>query len=113
MPRAEDTLPLTQTTFYILASLIDGPKHGYAVSKDIEARSDGTVRLAIGNLYIALKRLLEDGLIERAGDQEREGERRKVYKITGLGETVFAAETQRLRQMMRAIPGATPAWLGA
>jgi len=39
----------------ILSSLADGPKHGYALTKDIEAFAG--VRLAPGTLYEALARL--------------------------------------------------------
>lgn len=97
-------LPLTQTTFYLLASLVDGPKHGYAISKDVEARSGDSVRLGVGNLYVALRRLLEQGLIELAGEDEVEGRPRKTYQVSGLGAAVFRAETERQCRMMAANP---------
>ena len=40
---AQDFLPLSQTTYCILASLFDGAKHGYAMIKDVEQRTSGTV----------------------------------------------------------------------
>lgn len=95
-----DFLPLHQTVFFILASLIGGPKHGYAISKDVEERSEGAVRIAIGNLYVSLKRLLDDGLIEPAPDAG-DDERRKVYRITGLGERVMSREIARINQLAR------------
>lgn len=108
--RPEGALPLTQTTFYLLASLVDGPKHGYAISKDVEARSEGAVRLAVGNLYVALRRLAEQGLIERVADPMADDEGRKThritktYQITDMGNAVFRAETERQRRMMAANP---------
>lgn len=104
MAAPEEFLPLTQTTYYILASLIDGSKHGYAINKDVEWRSEGTIRLGIGNLYVALRRLLDQGLVEQAGEYEVEGRRRKTYRVAGLGETVFRAEKTRLRRMIAADP---------
>ena len=104
MANPADFLPLTQTTWCILASLSEEPKHGYAIIKDVERRSDGAVRLGIGNLYITLKRLMDDGLIERAGEREVQGERRKVYRVTGLGVRVVEAERERLLRMMQAAP---------
>jgi PadR family transcriptional regulator, regulatory protein PadR len=98
----EKFLPLTQTTYYILASLFYGAKHGYAISKEVEALSNGTVRLAVGNLYVTLKRLLEQGVIARASDKDVEGEARKTYRLTGVGEQVLRLETARLEQMLRA-----------
>ena len=48
-----------------------GASHGYAVGKEIEARSDGRLRPTTGSLYQALKRLSESGLIERAPEAAR------------------------------------------
>src|SRR5687768_229627 len=111
-PRPGDFLPLTQTSFYILASLFDGPKHGYAIKKDVEERSGGEVRLAIGNTYVSIKRLLDQGLVVRAGEQEEDGEGRKVYRIAGLGERVLEAETRRQQRMMAANPLLRPGVAG-
>ena len=100
----DEFLPLTQTTYYVLASLMDRPKHGYAILKDVEWRSQDTVHLGIGNLYTTLKRLLGQGLVERHTDEGVCGEQRKTYRVTGLGATVFREEFRRLRQMIGASP---------
>ena len=63
----------------ILSSLADGPKHGYLLTKDIEAFS-GT-RLAPGTLYEALSRLEGQGLIEAIESDDR----RRPYQLTALG----------------------------
>ena len=49
--------------FYILVALADGQTHGYAIPKDVEQLTDGSVRLSTGTLYGINKRLLADGLI--------------------------------------------------
>lgn len=98
--KVDDFLPLSQTTFYICSSLADGPKHGYAINRDVEWRSEGTVKLGSTSLYDVLKRLLDQGLIELAPTPEAGGERRKVYRLNALGERVFNAEQQRLRRML-------------
>src|SRR5919199_840328 len=98
----KEFLPLSQTNYRILESLIDGPKHGYAIIKDVDKRSGGEFELAVGNLYVALKRLLDDGLIERAEEPSVEGGRqRNTFKVSSLGEEVFQAETQRLATLLR------------
>ena len=61
-------LPLREPTFFILLSLSPGPKHGYAILKEVEALSDGRVRLSTGTLYGAIKRLLDDDWIRRVDD---------------------------------------------
>ena len=57
--------PLTEPVLLILLSLADKPRHGYSLMKDIEALSNGRVRLSTGTLYGALRRLLEDSWIQR------------------------------------------------
>ncbi len=74
----------------ILSSLAEGPKHGYAITKDVEAF--GGVRLQPGTLYGALSRLEDDGLIEAL---QGEG-RRRPYGITSRGAR--ALETQLTAQ---------------
>ncbi|MGB8212285.1 MAG: helix-turn-helix transcriptional regulator [Anaerolineales bacterium] len=98
-------LPLTETTFFILLSLSPFPKHGYAVAKDVQLLSNSRVVLSTSTLYTALKRLLEDGWIERAGeepDPDETGRPRKVYALTGLGRRILAAETRRLQSLVAA-----------
>jgi DNA-binding PadR family transcriptional regulator len=63
----------------ILSSLADGPKHGYALTKDVEEFAG--VRLAPGTLYEALSRLEGQGLIEALESQDR----RRPYRLTAAG----------------------------
>jgi DNA-binding PadR family transcriptional regulator len=97
-------LPLTEATFFILLSLAPGQKHGYAVLKDVEALSDGRVVLSTGTLYGALKRLLDQGWIERVDDDARDasGRPRKAYRLTRLGRRLLEAETARLERLAHA-----------
>jgi DNA-binding PadR family transcriptional regulator len=78
----------------ILASLADGAKHGYALTKDIEEFSN--VYLAPGTLYAALDRLVELGLIEGL---EPVG-RRRPYTLTALGATTLHAHLEAQRQVI-------------
>ena len=104
----ESFLPLAPATFDILLALADGELHGYAIMKSVVARSAGAVQLGPGTLYGALKRLLEAGLVEEAGeraDPERDDERRRYYRLTSLGVSVARAEARRLEAMVRAARG--------
>lgn len=96
-----DQLPLTETTFYIVISLASGPKHGYAIMKEVETLSEGRVTLSTSTLYGGLKRMLESGWIERVPDpQPDENDReRKAYCLTKLGRGILQAETERLRRL--------------
>jgi DNA-binding PadR family transcriptional regulator len=95
-------LPLREPTLFILLSLSPGPKHGYAILKDVEALSHGRLRLSTGTLYGAIKRLLDLGWIRRADDPEpgRTDRERKAYALTPRGRTVLDAEVDRLRHLV-------------
>jgi DNA-binding PadR family transcriptional regulator len=98
-------LPLTEATFFILLSMSPSPKHGYAIAKDVQDLSNSRVILSTSTLYTALKRLLEAGWIERAGEDpepDETGRPRKVYTLTGLGRGILEAETRRLQSLVMA-----------
>src|SRR5258708_31500980 len=52
-------LPLLPATFHILVALADEDRHGYAIIRDVAARSDGSIRLSPGTLYRSIQRMLE------------------------------------------------------
>ena len=100
----ETELPLTPATFQILLALVDGERHGYAIMKEVEERTEGDVRLGPGTLYGSLKRLLEDGLVDEHGeraDPEMGDERRRYYRITKFGLSVARAEARRMDAVVR------------
>jgi DNA-binding PadR family transcriptional regulator len=98
----ESQLPLTESTFFILLSLAPGPRHGYAILKDIHLLSEGRLQISTGTLYGAIKRLLDQGWIARVADPLPNGtdRQRKVYILTNLGQRVLEAETARLRSVV-------------
>jgi DNA-binding PadR family transcriptional regulator len=77
----------------ILSSLADGPKHGYALTKDIE--SFAGVRLAPGTLYEALSRLEAHGMIEAVESQDR----RRPYRLTATGATALTTYLEGQRKV--------------
>jgi DNA-binding PadR family transcriptional regulator len=99
----QDYLPLTETTYFVLLSLSSGPRHGYAIMKDVETLSHGRVKLSTGTLYSSLKRLLESDWIERDDSQQEpvDGRGRKDYRLTHLGQSILEAEYQRLQGLVR------------
>ena len=99
--RPEDYLPLTAPAFHVLLSLADGDKHGYAILKEVEHRTDGKVLLSSGTLYAIIKRLLTDGLIQEIEDRGKNGDkRRRCYRLTKFGREVALAETGRMEEML-------------
>ena len=87
---ARKFLPLSEATYLILASLTE-PRHGYGIMQDVEAVSDGRVKLGPGTLYGALTNLLKGRLIRRSGETGAGSDRRKVYALTPLGERVWVS----------------------
>jgi len=58
--------PMRDPTYFVLAALLAGPLHGYAIIKRAGELSGGRVRLATGTLYTALDRLTAEGHVEQA-----------------------------------------------
>jgi DNA-binding PadR family transcriptional regulator len=101
---SKEQQPLTETTFFILLSFSDQPKHGYAIMKDVETLSANRVSLSTGTLYGALKRLLENGWITRKeGDSPSNNRDQKTYELTDLGRRLLNGEAQRLESLIATI----------
>jgi len=89
---------LTEAVYYILLSLT-APMHGYGIMQNVEALSNGRVRLAAGTLYGAISTLLEKGWITALSGEK--DSRKKEYRITPLGKTVLLGEIERLRELLK------------
>ncbi len=98
-----DFIPLTPPVFHILLAISDGARHGYAIIKEVEVRSQGDVILSTGTLYAAIKRLLGDRLIEETDSGKavvNVDERRRYYRLTALGRKVARAEVNRMIELV-------------
>jgi DNA-binding PadR family transcriptional regulator len=91
-------LPLSAPMLHTLLALADGEKHGYAILKEVAARTDGKVVLSTGTLYGIIKRLLADGWIRESALGSTE--RRRAYRLTPAGRKVALAEAERLRDLV-------------
>ena len=100
----ERHLPMKPADYLTLLALGEGEQHGYGLVKKIEHLSDGTLRLVPGNFYSVLQRLMQDGLLEeseRRAAEDLDNRRRRYYAITDLGRAVAAAETSRLKSLVK------------
>jgi DNA-binding PadR family transcriptional regulator len=95
-----ETLPLTEPVLLILLSLAEQPRHGYSILKDVEEMSDGRVTLSTGTLYGALRRLLEDGWIQRF-EEEDSSRGRQAYRLTPAGRRNLQLEASRLKHLAK------------
>src|SRR5262247_743890 len=100
-PKDAETKPLSEPVLLILMSLVEEPRHGYALIKDIETLSNGRVRLSTGTLYGALHRLLKDRWIARFKQEDKSREK-QAYKLTPTGRRQLELELDRMKQLTRA-----------
>ena len=77
----------------ILKALVPGPDHGYAVSRWIDERTDGVLRIEDAALYKALHRLEAAGAIESDWGISESNRKAKYYRLTARGRGLLRSET--------------------
>ena len=95
--------PLTPAVLHILLALSAKERHGYGIMKQVEADSQGKVKMGPGTLYGSLGRMIDAGVIRESDkkvDPRMDDERRVYYKITALGQKALAAELERYREVV-------------
>ena len=100
--KLEDLLPLPPHMFHVLLCLRTGPLHGYAIKKEVLARSSGRIDLDPGGLYRMIARLEAQGaVVEVASRAQPTDDRKRVfYKLTRAGEQLLLAEARRLSALV-------------
>ena len=98
--------PLTPAVFHILLALTAGERHGLGIADDVEAATEGAMRLGPGTLYRSLKEMTRDRLIAEVAAPERDADpRRKFYRMTAAGRRVLRLEAERYEQVVRIAKG--------
>lgn len=98
-----DLIPLPVAQMHILLALATGDKHGYAIMREIEVLTKGSVAMGPGTLYGTVKKMLRAALVEESDyrpDPELDDQRRRYYRMTGLGRRVLDAEVSRMEQLV-------------
>lgn len=78
----------------VLSVLADAPLYGYAITKQVAAKSNGAIRLTPGVLYPLLHELEQAGLllsswetVQAPGNEDEEkGRKRKWYRLSAKGK---------------------------
>jgi PadR family transcriptional regulator PadR len=86
---------VTEPAFFVLAALVDAPRHGYGIVGEVECISSGRVRLKVGTLYGVLDRLVADGLVEPDREEVTQGRLRRYYRLTDNGGRRLAEDARR------------------
>lgn len=89
-------MELRPPSYFALASLIDGPLHGYAIMRRARELSDGRVRLSTGTLYALLERAIGEELVTAGEVYVQGGRQRRDYALTPAGRLALEAETERM-----------------
>jgi PadR family transcriptional regulator, regulatory protein PadR len=87
---------MREPTYFVLASLLDGPLHGYAIIQRAAELSDGRVKMATGTLYTALDRLTAEGYVRLVSEEIVNGRARRSYGLTESGSAALRAEATRM-----------------
>ncbi|MCI6991629.1 MAG: PadR family transcriptional regulator [Clostridiales bacterium] len=87
-------VPMTETGFYILLCLRE-ESHGYGIVQQVQALTQGEVKLSPGTMYGSLSKMEKDGLIQFV----REEDKRELYRITPLGRQVLELEMHRIERL--------------
>src|SRR3984957_1880401 len=96
---------MQEPTYFVLASLLRGPLHGYAIIKRAEQLSDGRVRLATGTLYTALDRLTAEGHVQLVSEESVGGRIRRTYGLTESGSAALRVEAVRMAEAAELVIG--------
>lgn len=96
-------MEMRPASYFVLAALLDGPLHGYAISTRAAELSDGDVRLTAGTLYGALDRMETRGLVEIDGEETVDGRLRRSYRLTSSGREAVEREANRLAAAARVV----------
>ncbi len=96
---------MREPTYFVLASLLDGPLHGYAIIKRAAELSGGRVRMATGTLYTALDRLAGEGYVQVVREEIVNGRARRSYGLTETGAAALRAEAARMAAAARLVTG--------
>ncbi len=86
----------------LLAIVVDGPAHGYAVIEALRSRSDGMFDLPEGTIYPALHRLENQGLLQSTWSEDS-ARRKRIYQITPRGSQALAARQNEWKQFSKAV----------
>ncbi len=82
-------------TFWVLGLLLDHPMYGLQIKNEIEASTQGKMKLGASTIYQLLRRLERRGLVVSRWEQNSKGPARAYYDPTVAGQEIvyrYAAE---------------------
>lgn len=98
---SSDSGDLTSAMFHILLALAESERHGYAIMKEVETRTNGDVELGPGTLYRSIKQLVAGGLIVEVESEQSADRQRRTYRLTEDGNRRAKKEAERLKGLVQ------------
>ncbi|MFA9464222.1 MAG: PadR family transcriptional regulator [Velocimicrobium sp.] len=92
--------PLTESYYYILLCLYQGPSHGYGIMQKTMILSNNRVKIGSGTMYGAVSNMMKKGFIQETKSKKTEDERKRLYELTEMGREVLKGERMRLMELL-------------
>ncbi|MBQ5676809.1 MAG: PadR family transcriptional regulator [Lachnospiraceae bacterium] len=92
--------PLTESYFYILLCLYNGPNHGYGIMQQTAELSEGHVKIGSGTMYGATNNMMKKNWIRETLSTNPEDKRKRLYELTELGKEVLENEILRIKHLV-------------
>ncbi|HEX3021198.1 MAG TPA: helix-turn-helix transcriptional regulator [Lachnospiraceae bacterium] len=96
----DKTEPLTESYYYILLCLYNGPNHGYGIMQETIKLSKNSVRIGSGTMYGATSNMIRKGWIIESKSSNPSEDRKRLYELTSTGRQVLMDEIERLKQLI-------------
>ena len=92
--------PLTESYFYILLCLANGPNHVYGIMQRTKELSAGEVKIGSGTMYGATGNMTKKGWIVESKGSTEDSDWRRMYELTEEGREILDMEIRRLRRLL-------------
>ena len=94
---------MSEPAYFVLAALMSGPLHGYAIAKEVSKLGGGRFTLAVGTLYSVLDRLTHEAYVTVTGEEIVNGRARRYFALTDAGRAALEYEAERMAQAVRVV----------
>ena len=87
----------------ILKTVSQAPRHGYAIARLLEERTEEAIVVEEGSLYPALYRMEQKGLLASTWGRSDLDRRAKFYELTPKGRTRLSEEVEAWTAFSQAV----------
>lgn len=92
--------PLTESYYYILLCLYQGPNHGYGIMQKALELSNQRVKIGSGTMYGAVSNMIKKNWIQETENEISRDSRKRLYELTLVGKDILENEIERLNELI-------------